>query len=360
MLKTNPSVFAVGNEYQIMLYTENESFVWVRIGEKEYYDAANGIMRSLQNIHRVTVPAKLLNEAKEYTVCVEPLIERLPYFSKTEPVEETRYSFTPVPDENPRAFHISDAHGWIDKIVEAAENFGEVDFLIFNGDILNHSGNQEEFRNIYEISSRITKGERPVVFSRGNHDLRGLHAESFADYTPNRNGFTYYTVRLGSVWAIILDCGEDKDDSHAEYGHSVRCHPFRVIQTEYIKEVIANAESEYLSEGVKTRLVIVHNPFTQQRGEPFNIETEIYTEWANLLRENVKPNLMICGHLHNVAVNEVGCEEDKLGNPCTVVIASHRGNDDFGGIGFTFGESEISMKYTDNNGKSEDFGTVLK
>lgn len=246
MLTTSPAVFAVNREYQIMFYTDAPAFVSVKIANREFFDESNGIMRSLRNIHRVTVPMKLLDEACAYTVCEEPLIERKPYFTETKEIAETEYSFKPVPKKNARAYHIADAHNYIDSPVAASRVFGDVDFLIFNGDILNDSGDMNNFFNIYEIASKITGGSRPVVFSRGNHDLRGIYAETFADYTPSHNGNTYYTFRLGSIWGIVLDCGEDKDDSHPEYGHSVRCHPFRMRETEFIKKTTANAETDIL------------------------------------------------------------------------------------------------------------------
>lgn len=59
-------------------------------------------------------------------------------------------------------------------------------------------------------------------------------------------------------------------------------------QTEYIKEIIR--EKEYLKDGIERRIVIVHIPFTKKMNKPkFQIEGEIYTEWANLLKNEIKP-----------------------------------------------------------------------
>lgn len=82
MLKTSPAVFAVGNDYQIMFEVNSNALISDRVGENTYYDESNGIMNTLSSMHRVTVPAKPLNEEKKYTVCVRPLIERKPYFQK--------------------------------------------------------------------------------------------------------------------------------------------------------------------------------------------------------------------------------------------------------------------------------------
>ena len=350
MLKTSPAVFAVGNQYQIMVEVQSESLMSVKIGEKTYYDESNGIMNSLSPLHRVTVPMEALNNAKEYTVCVRPIIERLPYFTKTKELLEFHFEFNPVPEENIRVYHLSDTHNQIERPVKAAKTFGNIDLLILNGDIIDHSGDPEKFANIYEICSLITKGTIPVVFSRGNHDLRGNFAEKFADYTPSQYRNTYYTFRLGSVWGLILDCGEDKDDTHEEYGFTVACHPFRERQTEYMKGIIENAQREYAATDVKTRLVISHNPFTQQLEDPFNIEENIYREWASLLKEYIKPDLMICGHTHIHGINYVGCQNDHLGQPCTMVVASEPQLDRFIGGGFIINDNQIEVVFTDSEG----------
>ena len=351
MLKTTPAVFAVEKSYQIMVQTTVPCLFWVRVGNSEYYDESNGIMRSLADVHRVSVPMKELDATKEYTVCVRPIIARRPYFTKTEDTQEYTYSFRPVPEKNVRAYHISDAHNDIEGPVAAAKAFGDFDFLILNGDVINHSGDPYKFYNIYIICEQLTCGQIPVIFSRGNHDMRGNFAEKFAEYTPNANGNTYYTFRLGNIWGILLDCGEDKPDENEEYGHTVCCHLFRKKQTEFLKNVISRKETEYAEEGVSHRLVISHNPFSFQWYPPFNIEKEIFTEWSVLLKDEVLPDLMICGHMHRTEIHEPGGEMDHLGQPCRMVIGANPSKEiGFVGCGLTFGENETEIVFTNRDG----------
>lgn len=350
MLRTAPAVFAVENTYQILVRTTAPCLFWVRVGSGEYYDESNGILRSLSDIHRVAVPMTALDAAGEYTVCVRPLLERKPYNTTTAPVEEYTFFFQPVPEDGVRAYHISDAHNRVDEPVAAAAAFGEVDLLILNGDVIDHSGDPTKFDNIYEICSRITGGHKPTVFSRGNHDMRGNFAERFAEYTPNAHGNTYYTFRLGSLWGILLDCGEDKADSHPEYGFTVNCHPFRQRQTAFIKDVIARAGQEYAAPGIKTRLVISHNPFTYRMEAPFDIEEDVYREWAQLLREEIQPDLMICGHMHTLTVRFPGEEGDHYGQPCPLVIGACPEPHGFSGCGFVFSKEHIDVAFTDSEG----------
>ncbi len=344
MLKYTPAVFAVGRNYQIMVPVTEASLFWVEVDGKCFYDEQNGIMRSLCTTHRVTVPAEVLDSAGEYTVCERVIIDRKPYFPETENTVRTTFSFKPIPKENIRIYHVADTHNKVSEPCAAAERFGDIDLLVMNGDIPNHSGEIAYFDTIYEIADKITHGAIPIIFARGNHDLRGYFAEQIADHTPNQNGNTYYSTRVGNIWALVLDCGEDKDDSHAEYGLTVACHPFRERQTEYIKQIIQNAESEYAAEGVEHRLIICHNPFTYQLAEPFNIEKEIYSEWARLIKESIHPELMLCGHLHRTFIGEVGGENDHLGQPCRVVVGSNIGEDFHVGCGIVLREN-ISIEF---------------
>ncbi len=349
MLKTAPAVFAVEDTYQILVPTAAPCLFLVRVGDEEYFDESNGIMKSLSELHRVTVPMAGLDAAGEYTVCVRPVIERKPYFTETAPVEEYTFAFYPVPRTGARAYHISDAHNRIEEPVKAANTFGDIDFLIFNGDVIDHSGDPSKFDNIYEIASRLTGGNKPCVFSRGNHDMRGNFAEKFAEYTPNAHGNTYYTFRLGGIWGMLLDCGEDKPDDHTEYGYTVCCHHFRKLQTAFIETVLKNAKKEYAAPDVKTRVLIAHTPFSWVNTPPFDIEQALYRQWCEMLKP-IGFDVMICGHLHRLETWQPGCENDHLGQFCPIVIGAKPDKGYFAGAGYTFGKNGIAVTFTDSDG----------
>ena len=326
LLKTHPAVFSVGRDYQIMVPVKEKCIMWVEVDGVRYYDSSNGINRSETPVHRMMLPMAVLDKAKKYTLGYRKIINRKPYFPELEDEVCVDYGFRPIESENINIYHISDTHNLIKSPVEAGQYFdnkGEaLDLLVLNGDIPDHSGTVENFDTVYEIVSRLTQGGIPTVFSRGNHDLRGLCAEAFADYTPSDKGASYYTLRVGPIWAILLDCGEDKPDTNAEYGGTIDCHSFRLAQTDFLKKVIENAKDEYEADGVKYKLVISHVPFSHKLEPPFDIEPEIYTEWCKLLGESVKPDLMISGHLHRCFTAMPGSGFDTYGQPCPVIVGS--------------------------------------
>ena len=327
--ETTPIVYAVNRDYQIMVPVKQETLMWVEVDGKCFYDDVNGVLRSNTSVHKMTVPMALLDAAGEYKICYRIVNTRKPYNSSVSDVYEYTSVFKAVTSENPRFFQIADAHNKVDEPVAAAKAFGEMDFLILNGDIPNDAGDVKNFLTIHMIASEVTNGEIPVVFSRGNHDMRGIYAENLSEYTPTDGGNSFFTFRLGPVWGIVLDCGEDKPDNHVEYGSTVCCEAFRKRQIEFLNDVIVNAENEYNAEGVKYRMVVSHDPFTEYL--PNRVTEEdlaTYTEWARLLREYVKPDVMVCGHVHSAYITEVGDALDRLGQPCPVVVGSASGTSD--------------------------------
>ena len=354
-----PTVYAVADKYVIIVPVNEPCLMWVGIGENEYYDDSNGILRSGRLTHKMTVPMAELDAARSYTVRWRKMIERKPYRSEVGEIEEYTSAFRPIDPDKERIniYNIADAHNRVDGPINAGKYFErtgeELDLLLLNGDIPNHSGDVAYFEAIHRIAAGVTGSEIPVVFARGNHDTRGVCAELIEDYTPTDNGVSYYTFRLGPVWGIVMDCAEDKPDDHVEYAHTICCEDFRRRETRWL-EALCNAEKpEYSDGGIKYKIVVVHNPFTERRNPPFDIEEDTFAHWASLLRENVKPHLMICGHVHKCYVTYPGGERDAFGQPCPIVAASKLSKDDlsfFVGGAITLDGNMAYVRFTDNDG----------
>ena len=351
VIKNTPAVFAVGNDYKIFIQTNESALVWVKVGNECYFDHSNGIIRSGSNMHKVSVPAAELDKEKQYTVCYRRMLERKPYFSLTGDEEEAIFSFKPLSEDKFNIFQVADAHGMINQPAAAAKvfeaEFGKIDLLVLNGDVIDHSGKIENFDAIYKITSLITAGEIPAVFSRGNHDTRGIYAENIADYTPTRDGISYFSFRLSGLWGLVLDCGEDKDDSHEEYASTICCRSFRKEETRYLESVIKNAKNEYCAEGVTKKIIFAHSPFTERFPAPFNIEEDTYAYWTKLISEHIKPDAMLCGHTHRFAINRPGSEKDAYGACWPVVVASQPNTKDrhFAGGGLVVDGDKITAVF---------------
>ncbi len=357
-----PSVFAVGDNYLVCITASAEATVCVKVGNEIFYDASNGILRSRKYLHMVEIPQDILDKEKQYTIIVREFIERKPYFPTSKEAVEYTVDFKPLfKTENINIVFVSDTHGRVEAPTKAGSYFGnDLDVLVLGGDIADHSGEIENFKTLFNIAGNITGGTLPCIFARGNHDLRGNYAEMLADYTPTANGKSYYTVKLGCLWSLVLDCAEDKADDCAEYGHTIACHDFRLRETHFINKLIANKDCEYDKDNVKYKLLLSHVPFATRYEDPFNPEEEIYTEWCRLCRENIKPDLWLTGHEHTTEIINCGDDKDNFGQPCTCVIGS---KPDFTAntficTGLTLGEGKADIIFTDQDGNASEKHTI--
>ncbi len=349
-LNAHPSVFAVDGRYQIVTPFGCPAIVWAKVGGNTYYDDSNGILKSNNYVHKVEVPMQELDSAKEYTLCYRKMIDRTPYFPVSEDTVELKYSFKPVEGDKINIYHISDAHNMEEAPIKAGQYFGnDLDLLILNGDIPDHSGDIANFNSIYRICSGITGGTRPIVFSKGNHDTRGIYGESFTEYTPSDNGKPYYTFRLGSLWGLVLDCGEDKDDSHEAYSYTTCFHNYRLKETQWLENVIE--KGEYKADGIKHRIIVSHVPFSYIQKPPFDIEQELYCHWTELVSNEIKPDILLYGHTHTCGVHQPGSDFDayKL-QTCPAIVGSQPNHKEqtFIGCAITLSDGEPEIVFNKN------------
>lgn len=349
MFSKTPVVYAVGTDYQIFFHVSRSAYAWLKIGDAVFDDVVCGNMRSAPGMRHITVPQAVLNRAGGYTLCLERVQERKSYWTETCGVKERFYPFFPVAKAGPvRACMLGDAHDDTERAVAAAAAFGAFDFLILNGDIA-ESVNVRKFALTHNLAATLTAGSKPVVFARGNHENRGAAAEWLPVYFPTRDGCTYYTFRLGGIWGIVLDCGEDKNDDHPEYGGYARFHAFRRAETEYMRQVIDNAETEFNSPGVTSRIAVVHTQFPRRQEPEFDIERALFQTWCDLLGA-MRVDVILSAHMHRYQVLRPGDPDLRLSIPCPLVIGTANNDAYNGGTGLVFSPDQITLRFTTSNG----------
>lgn len=138
----------------------------------------------------------------------------------------------------------NDTHKYKDTIAKLQEMTPAGDFLLWNGDICNDWYKEGEV-----AATLITPGDgvdftekHPLVFLRGNHDLRGYYAYQMEDYAATPGALPWFAFRSGPVAAICLDTGEDKPDDHPYLFGRVACEPMRQAQAEWLEKVIERPE----------------------------------------------------------------------------------------------------------------------
>ena len=292
---SGPVVYAVEDTYQIVFATSDSAVVWVEVGGEAYYDLYAGSMRSKDGVHKVTVPQSALNAARGYTVCARQMIYRGPFGGYTGETMSESYDFRPVDTSDGLNYvSLSDVHSAFDAAKRAATLREDTDFIVLLGDILSMVETEKDALATGNLAHSITGGEIPVIYARGNHEIKGEYGEDFYKYVGSKNQEYYYWVTLGEdVFAVVLDLGEDHEDDWWEYYGTAQFDLYRAEQTEFLKEV--------LEEGTYTdysyRMALCHIPIVYV--DDAGLFGSFREEWTGLLNE-LGADISLSGHQHRL------------------------------------------------------------
>jgi len=298
-IEKTPVVYAVEDTYQITFTTKAKGEAWVVIDGVEYNDTYAGYRKSEDIIHKITVPMEALDSAASYTVYTRAMYLRGPYCALQGSTISETYNWRGVDTSDGIQYYaFSDNHLTTDATADAASYWGEkLDFLLALGDTANWIDSENELSLLLHLASDITKGEIPVIYARGNHETKGIVADEYHNYVSSKNGNFYFTFRIKNIWGIVLDVGEDHEDTHWEFSDMARFDTYRAQQLAFLDEVIANADSEYNAEGIDYRIALCHIPLTfVKEGDPLQEQKFAWVERLN----QMNLDLMLSGHRHEL------------------------------------------------------------
>ena len=233
-----PSVFVEEDRYRISFLTNTNGMAWVEIGGVAYEDTTTGIMDWETKLHGIPVPQSVLNAAKSYTICFQPLAER-PANNPAPGTKQTKtYSFNPVlPGEDPVLLCVSDQHNNNTGAVNVSK-YGAFDALVFGGDYTGHISTEAIAQDFLKYCGNIAKGTKPVSYPRGNHEIRGQYSHWIDEVMPtSETGKSYYEFVMGDLYGIVLDCGGSYTDNYEDIADTIDFEPYRVEQTRWLEKV---------------------------------------------------------------------------------------------------------------------------
>ena len=286
-------VYAVEDEYQIVFSTSDSAVAWVEIDGERYYDLYAGSMRSADKVHKVTVPQGVLDEAKGYTVCAQQMIYRGPFGGYKGETIWRNYDFRPV-DSSDGIQHValSDVHEAVEAATAAATTRNNTDFVILIGDLVSMVETEKDAQLANELAHGITGGEIPVIYARGNHEIKGEYAEVLYKYVGSKNQEYYYWVTLGTdVFAVVLDIGEDHEDDWWEYYGTAQFDLYRSAQTEMLEEILD--EGDY--ENYRYRMGICHIPVNYVGSKGYFAD---FCDSTTALLNELDVDICLSGHKH--------------------------------------------------------------
>jgi Ca2+/Na+ antiporter len=294
-----PVVYAVGDDYQIVFTTTARSTAWVKVGDAKYYDTYAGYDVSETKVHKVSLPMAALDAAKSYTVYSKAMILRGPYGSLQGRTISAERRFRPVdPSDGIQCYSIADNHEFSGAAIKAGSYWGDkLDFLIIDGDTSSFLDRTGDLEFALKIASGITKGERPVVYARGNHETKGLLSTEFHRYVGADGEKFYYTFRLGPVWGVVLDLGEDHADNWYEFWGGAHFDEYRAEQSRFLDSLIATPSASYGAPGVRYRIGVSHVPVAFKENKDYI--AQVRDLWTEKL-DKMGLDFMIHGHFHEL------------------------------------------------------------
>lgn len=208
-------------------------------------------------------------------------------------------SFT-LPSANKRKFNFlafNDVHSMPAFIDTVCRSHSDFDFVCYNGDMLDDITREDEIiAHFANPAARYFAGNKPFVFTRGNHETRGIGSRALDAYVDSPTGKYYYTFMWGNTIFLVIDTGEDKPDQHPVYAGLADYDNYRSEQAGFVKKVIASDEWKK----AKHRIVCGHIPATHEPDD-WHGPQDVAAKLVPLLNK-AKVDMYICGHTHEAKI----------------------------------------------------------
>lgn len=297
-IEYEPVVYVVEDKYQIVFGTTSDALGWVEIDGKRYLDTYAGSEKSYTKVHKIEIPMEILDNAKSYSIHTQRFHYRGPFGAIKDKEISKDYKFKPVDTTDGINYYaLADIHMEINGSVSAANYNPDKELLVLAGDIISMIETHSDAFYTGKVAHELTKGEIPVVYARGNHEIKGKHSEVFYKYVGSKNENFFYNFKIGNIYGLVLDLGEDHDDDYWEYYGTADFTSYQREQIEFLTKEIENEEYK----NADYKMVVSHIPLMYINGR--GNHTEIKKEFTSLLNE-IDVDIMLSGHQHDLWVFE--------------------------------------------------------
>ena len=175
-------------------------------------------------------------------------------------------------------------------------NWPTTDFLVHTGDAFDWLDDEDQlFRRWLTPIIAALGGTRPLIYARGNHELRGPFARQLADYVPTPEGRFYYARDAGPVHLLVIDTGEDKPDDTNVYAKLNRTIPYRAAELAWLREHLKTSPRVA---SAPFRVAVMHQPTWGWLADG----NDAWVSTAN----DAGLDLLIAGHRHRFSYTPPG------------------------------------------------------
>lgn len=255
-----------------------------------------------------------------YRVVVQSLRYVSAYKLERGEIQTTETFALQLPDPSAKSFRVvsvNDTHENLPTIRKLHQEIEKLDpdLLIWNGDTCNDFDTQDWPEQIVLNPAKdLALGwarSRPLLFSNGNHDVRGARAreivKSFAG-CPESSELPYnQALRLGPLAIVTLDTGEDKPDRHPVFAGTASYEPYRQRQAEWLAEVVKRRDVS----AVPFKIATTHIPLRGLDGDNDGTTLQGYAYYSGFGAKLWLPTLkdagfqaVLSGHTHRHRADE--------------------------------------------------------
>lgn len=298
----------VGNGITVMWQTTVPSYSWVEYGTdknqlKKAHTLVDGqvICNNLQQKIRLAdlEPGKTYY----YRICSQEIMQYGAYkkvFGETAVSDFHTFTLPSSSDADFTALIFNDLHKHSETLKALFSQVKDLNynFVVFNGDCIDDPANHNEATAfLSDLNETVGASDVPVFYLRGNHEIRNAYSiglRTLFDYVGDK---TYGAFNWGDTRIVMLDCGEDKLDTHWVYYGLNDFTDLRNAQTAFLKEELA---SKAFKKAAK-RVLIHHIPI-YGNGDKYNPCLEM---WGSQLAK-APFNVSINAHTHQYACHPKG------------------------------------------------------
>lgn len=200
-------------------------------------------------------------------------------------------------------------HEILRKLLDAA-HADECDFFVLDGDINSAFLPDNVISGPFAQLCEYGASSKPIIYVRGNHELRGPYGDCFVDYFSQNNDMTYDVIRIGDTAFLLLDSWEDKPAKTPGHPYCQWNMDELFIQAE--TAWLKNAMNDACWTGARRRIVICHGAAYSHYDScltiPFVLQkmTDTYFEGEHPVHSI---NMWLAGHVHRYMRSIPGTDE---------------------------------------------------
>ena len=307
----------VGNGITVMWETTVPAYCWVEYGTdttqlKRARTIVDGQVVCNNYLHKIRIDGLQPGQKYYYRVCSQEMLLYQAYkkvFGNTAQSDFSEFTLPATDTDSFTAVVFNDLHQNTQTFRALCKQIKNLnyDFVVFNGDCVDDPVDHNQATAFISELTEGVRGDRiPTFFMRGNHEIRNAYSIGLRDHYDYVEDKTYGSFNWGDTRIVMLDCGEDKLDSHWVYYGLNDFTQLRNEQVDFLKKELSAKEFKK----AKKRVLIHHIPLYG------NYEKNLCADlWIKLL-EKAPFNVSLNAHTHKYAYHPQG----ELGNNYPVII----------------------------------------